>query len=638
MKSIFNQSNVQQQGYNPASVPRSVSISFALLCAVMLIYMAAPVGAIPLSILTDQKTNTGEQPNSAPGSATALQSAPPAAGDTAYALCPLHELQFAAFGGSDCWGYTSGGSDYAIMGINDGLVFVDALSGAVLDTIPGPKNSCGSIYWRDMATMGNYCYAVSECSGTNEGIIVIDLSFLPDSAHYVGSFNTGPGRVTSHNLSIDSIAGYLYVEGIGASGSNIFVHSLADPAAPAYVAGLGDLGNSIHDMYAIGDILYIAEGSVSSFSIWEVSDKLNPNMLARWTTPSAGYAHNIWPTPDETYVITTEETVGRTVKIWDVSDYGNVQLAAQYLAPSDLAHNAQVKGDKLYISHYESGVRVLDITDPTNPLEIAAFDTYPNETGNYNGAWGVYNFSPNGFVYASNVGGRLYILQEDEIVITDSMFVDSVEAAPGDLVRVDISVTNSLAVKQFIVPFTWASSGDVEYSHASIAGLRTEYFKELTLTSYNPFGDQAALRLLSSADGSVPPLDPGSGPVLSLYFTVAGGVGAQFNPVVVEQVGGSSVAITTDCSVVIEPSLVAGGITITPGCCEVAGDADHNGSVSIADATYLISRIFSGGPAPTCNDEADADGSNSISIGDVTYVIARIFSGGPAPICGQTGM
>jgi glucose/arabinose dehydrogenase len=77
--------------------------------------------------------------------------------------------------------------------------------------------------------------------------------------------------------------------------------------------------------------------------------------------------------------------------------------------------------------------------------------------------------------------------------------------------------------------------------------------------------------------------------------------------------------------------------TCGAGCCVVAGDANHDGSFNISDVTFAIARIFSGGPAPVCQDEIDANGDNSFNISDVTYMIARIFSGGPAPVCGTTG-
>jgi uncharacterized Ntn-hydrolase superfamily protein len=65
----------------------------------------------------------------------------------------------------------------------------------------------------------------------------------------------------------------------------------------------------------------------------------------------------------------------------------------------------------------------------------------------------------------------------------------------------------------------------------------------------------------------------------------------------------------------------------------VCGDADASGSVNIGDVTYLIARIFGGGPGPIPEGAGDADGSGSVNIADVTYLIARIFNFGPTPQC-----
>ena len=73
-------------------------------------------------------------------------------------------------------------------------------------------------------------------------------------------------------------------------------------------------------------------------------------------------------------------------------------------------------------------------------------------------------------------------------------------------------------------------------------------------------------------------------------------------------------------------------------CCDFAGDVNGSGAVNIADITYLIARIFSGGPAAFCCGEGDANGNGRVNITDVTYLIARIFAAGPAPICGPAGM
>ncbi len=72
-------------------------------------------------------------------------------------------------------------------------------------------------------------------------------------------------------------------------------------------------------------------------------------------------------------------------------------------------------------------------------------------------------------------------------------------------------------------------------------------------------------------------------------------------------------------------------------CCIVPGDANNDGTMNISDVTFIIARIFSGGPAPPCQDQADANGDNTVNVADVTTLIARIFASGVPPVCGATG-
>jgi Dockerin type I domain len=73
------------------------------------------------------------------------------------------------------------------------------------------------------------------------------------------------------------------------------------------------------------------------------------------------------------------------------------------------------------------------------------------------------------------------------------------------------------------------------------------------------------------------------------------------------------------------------------GCCVLPGDVNQDGRRNIADITYFISFIFSGGPAPGCRDQADVNSDNRVNIADVTYLITWVFQGGPEPVCGTTG-
>ena len=317
-------------------------------------------------------------------------------------------------GGSDVWGYTApDGEEYAIMGVYEGVAVIRVADLEVIDIISGPQQND---YWyhRDIKTYGHYAYITNEMYGTNEGLMILDLQYLggvvPDSVRFVGSYAVFPD-IRSHNLSIDTATGFAYIE----ETNGWLILDLADPENPLDVGVIPAPG---HDIMVRNDTAYVAEGWGGIFSIWDVTSKSHPQELVSVTTPTGGYLHNIWPTKDGNYVLTTEETANRTVKIWDISELNNVNLVADYLAPNNLAHNVHVEGDYAFISHYTSGVVVLDIHDPTNPVEVAVYDTYvPNDYPQFAGCWGVYPHTSNGMVFTSSIEGYLHIFQFDESVI-----------------------------------------------------------------------------------------------------------------------------------------------------------------------------------------------------------------------------
>ncbi len=84
---------------------------------------------------------------------------------------------------------------------------------------------------------------------------------------------------------------------------------------------------------------------------------------------------------------------------------------AEALGASGLAHNAQIQGSFLFVSHYESGVSVFDISENCME-EVANFDTWlPSDQPVFNGTWGVFPHTKDSLVFASNFDGRLFILK-----------------------------------------------------------------------------------------------------------------------------------------------------------------------------------------------------------------------------------
>lgn len=592
--------------------------------------------------------------------------------------------------GSDCWGWVAPNGDlYAIMGIHPGIVFVNVTTMQVADTVISPGGTCS---WQDVKTFGNYAYATSECGN---GILTIDMSFLPDSVHLVSSLQTSDlGGFNSHNLAVDSLAGFLYLEGTTGTKRNVFIHDISDPANPVFVGGFSDNGSSVHDFFPRNDTVYTADGGLGRFSIWDLSDKQNPLRLATWFAAAGGYAHASVPTTDGRHVITTEETAGHTVKIWNVEDHSNIRLVAEFLGGSGLAHNPVVKGDLLYLSHYQSGVIVLDISIPSCPIVIASFDTYPQgESSGFSGCWGAFPSPQDSLVYASNLDGRLFILKLSEDTTVENPFGDIDSDGVPDFCDNCLSVANfdqfdgdgdGLGDACDACPLD--ANNDIDGD--GVCGNEDNCITVANSEQLDSDGDGSGdpcdncpLDSLNDSDGDgfcanvdncsdiANPFQndsdfdgigdacddcPGDG----INDPDADGLCATVDncPTVsnVDQTDsdGDGVGDACDMCAGFDDTQDADLDGIPDGCddcpdrpdpcscCTVAsaGDANSDSSVNVADVTYLIARIFAGGPAPECQDKADADGNNKVNIADVTFLISRIFAAGAAPVCGATGI
>ncbi len=319
---------------------------------------------------------------------------------------------------SDIWGYVddSTGIEYAIMGLLTGTSIIDVSTDPANPTevafVPGPSS-----IWRDIKTHSHYAYVTNETGG---GLQIIDLS-QPDSAFEVASFTIA--FTTAHNLYID--AGFAYVIGTNTVGG-IWILDLADPEAP----GLVSTWNTayIHDIYVRNDTAYAAaifEGG--SVYILDVADKAAVSQVAHFTYPD-GFSHNTWTSDDGQYLYTTDELNNGSLRVWDVLDLSNIAQVGGYRALSNtIIHNVLVKEPFGFISYYVNGLRIVDLSDPTLPVEVGFYDTFlgPDDAG-FRGNWGIYPFAPSGNLYISDIDSGFYL------VAFDSVRAGSVEGVVSD--------------------------------------------------------------------------------------------------------------------------------------------------------------------------------------------------------------
>jgi hypothetical protein len=146
------------------------------------------------------------------------------------------------------------------------------------------------------------------------------------------------------------------------------------------------------------------------------SNSDSPIELASFTSyPDAGYNHSGWVSDDGNTYAMQDENHGYDVKILDVSDYSNISVLATFSSgvnPNSMAHNGIIKDNLLYIAYYHDGLRVFDISNPSNPIQVNSYDTYlPNNHISYRGAWGVYPYLNSGNILVSDMQSGLYVFE-----------------------------------------------------------------------------------------------------------------------------------------------------------------------------------------------------------------------------------
>ena len=305
----------------------------------------------------------------------------------------------------DIWGYHANGREYAIISHFSYVFFVevtDPFNPILIASFPGSNSPT-----RDVKTYRDRAYV----SGNTAGLAIYDLSGLPYEVREVhNGFDYIDG---AHNIFIDEDEGRLY-----STRGKIFDLS-NDPDDPVLIAeGSATRG---HDLFVRDNIAYVSKGS-PGYAIYDVSQADDPIQLV--SVQTNGYNHSSWLTEDNRYAVFAEETRGLPLGIIDLKDIRENDLSIvsyfkePLLAPEDensIPHNPFIREDFVFVSYYEDGVLVFDISDVNNPKRVAFYDTYPDNTSynGFQGCWGVYPFLPSGTIIASDQAYGLVVMQFD---------------------------------------------------------------------------------------------------------------------------------------------------------------------------------------------------------------------------------
>lgn len=324
---------------------------------------------------------------------------------------------------ANVWGYSANGREYALLGASKGLIIVDITNPDApqqIVQIPGPNN-----LWKEIKTYRHYAYIVSE---GGQGVQIVDLSQLP-SANLPNHYYTGDGPIQGqlgkiHALHIDLARGFLYAYGGNLfSGGAKILNLNADPYNPTYAGKFDQLGY-IHDGYVDNDTLFGGHIYQGLFSVVDMQDKSNPQVLATQNTPN-NFTHNTWISDDRRTLFTTDETSNSFLSAFDISDVNNIRLLDKIQSnpgSNSAVHNTHILGNFAVTAWYKDGFTIVDATRPDNLVQVGNYDTYPNGSGSgYEGCWGVYPYFPSGNVIASTItasgtnNGEMWVLTPEYV-------------------------------------------------------------------------------------------------------------------------------------------------------------------------------------------------------------------------------
>ena len=340
---------------------------------------------------------------------------------------------------SDIWGWTDPetGNEYALVAREDGTSFVDIsdpVNPVYLGDLPRHAGTSPSV-WRDIKVYANRAYIVADNVG-DHGMQVFDLTQLravtnppvtfSETDHYAAFEDT-------HNLAINEETGFAYAVGANTCGGDL--HMVDLQTTPTF-AGCFSFFGFTHDIQCVvyqgpdtehqGKEICFAS-NVIQISIIDVTDKAAPVVLSSGTYPNSAYVHQGWLTDDHRYFFQNDELdevrelVPHTrTLIWDLADLDDPVLLAEHMSENTASdHNLFIDGPYMFQSNYSSGLRIFDISEVANPVEVAFFDTYPahDSSGYTHGSWGNYPFFESGTVVVSSIEEGLFILKPTDIAV-----------------------------------------------------------------------------------------------------------------------------------------------------------------------------------------------------------------------------
>ncbi|QSQ21640.1 hypothetical protein JY651_41805 [Pyxidicoccus parkwayensis] len=268
----------------------------------------------------------------------------------------------------------------------------------------------GDNYWNGVWAKGDALYIAS----LDSGLLVYDITH-PEAPEFIRSFTTGPEGV--HTVLVDGDR--LYAMSLN---SATYVFDVSNPLSPVLLQSIS-LPEALssggpHDAFAYEGRLYVSNG-FGGLSVLDVNDLENVRHLGQFVHGGGAYAHHseVGTFAGRTIAFEGGETNGAHLRVLDITDPAHIVKMGEFrMRPVTSIHNFLLRGTRLYVAWYQEGLRVLDVSNPTKPRQVAHYNTFresdPGRTDNLlQGAFGI-RVPGDGAVYVVDSARGLLVFNE----------------------------------------------------------------------------------------------------------------------------------------------------------------------------------------------------------------------------------
>lgn len=313
---------------------------------------------------------------------------------------------------SGVWGYVHpDGREYAAIGTKTGTSILSlAVPTAPVEVAFIPGVNAGT---RDIRQYRTYLYIVANFSSGTPGIQVVSM-VDPDHPTLVNTYTATLGE--AEYVNVDSTRALLFAseadEFTGAGGVRIF--SLADPVNLVQVGSYTPLYR-IHDFHPAGNVGYACAIDNAMVDVLDITNPAAPTRIASFGTPQMN-PHSSWTTTDGHFLLVTHEDFllgpNGHPAVFDVQNPAQAKLVYEFRdLPGATCHIPTIRGTTAAISYYTAGVRLWDLTVPTQPVEFGYYDTWGGDDFLLAGCYQASAYLPSGIVLAADDATGLYVIQ-----------------------------------------------------------------------------------------------------------------------------------------------------------------------------------------------------------------------------------